>query len=144
MQKECWRKKVRRIRRFSPRDAALIAMLVNYGLKPGELLGLKHEHVDWSERSFVVDERRFKLDGEMMELLGKLRGEEETWIFRGRGRRALTARQLQLITSRWVGKTPGELRREFALEYVAKGGKLHELRLHLGHANLITTARLLE
>lgn len=139
-----WSKHIEKIREGSLRDAAMVAMLTHYGLKPGELLALKGEHLDLEEGTFVVGEREFTLHERIGEMLKELDAGEEAWVFGGRKGRALTARNLQLITQKHLGKTPHQIRREFAKDFVAKGGHPVELKKVLGHVKLETTARLLE
>ncbi len=137
-----WTASVARIRRSSERDAAVIGMLVYYGLKPNEVLKLKHEHIDWKKKAVVIGERRLPLHPDVKVIRGLWRN-ESTWVFEGRKNRPLSARQLQLITRKWMGKSPTELRREFAKDFIRNGGTLPELMSRLGHAHISTTAQLL-
>ncbi len=139
-----WEGHIQKIRGESLRDAAMVAMLAHYGLKPGEVLALKGEHLDLQEGTFIVDERKFDLHEGISGMLKELGAGEAAWVFEGRKGKAITARNLQLITKKWVGKTPHQIRREFAKDFVAKGGHPAELKKVLGHAKLETTARLLE
>jgi len=138
-----WKSCIARIVKTSVRDAALVAMIVHYGFKPNEVLGLRREDVDWRAGTITVRKRRLPLR-QNLKLLKGLQAGESTWVFEGRKKRSMSSRQLQLITKRWVGKSPGELRREFARDFVANGGSLLSLKEKLGHTHISSTARLLE
>jgi integrase len=144
----------------SDRDRALVKVAVDSSLRPGELLGLRGEDIDWGNalvhvvrkggrkeqrlpvsRHAIVWLRRYQAD------TGYVAGPDEPlWVtHRGARRpfgydawRAVLARINGGLGSNW---TPHDLRHTACMRMLDAGMELHRVQEIMGHAHLETTER---
>lgn len=139
----------------TPKDRALLALLLHAGLRVSEAVGLRTQDVVIRERSGYVIVRQGKggkgrevplnatARGLISEWLAQHPGGE--WLFPGRNGRPMTARAAQkrlkeLGRLAGVDATPHRLRHTFCKMLVDAGESLDRVALLAGHANLNTTA----
>ncbi|MCB9543150.1 MAG: tyrosine-type recombinase/integrase [Myxococcales bacterium] len=142
-------------RRGSPRDEAIILVLLSTGLRVGELVELEVASVDIGGRRGMVlvedtrgllPRRRLPLAPEARRALGRYldeRGAAAGPLFQGE-RGPLTANAIQRIVRKYrafakVEASPGTLRHTFARAFLQSEGDLVELADLLGHESLDTT-----
>ncbi len=128
--------------RTGPRDAAIVLVMADKGLRAGKLLGLTL--ADWAWATGTLTIRRAKG--------GKFRQVILRYVFRGcpnassqalsltQDGRPLTYAGLKMVFRQLEAGTglnlyPHRLRHTFALHWVTAGGSLHELQALLGHAS---------
>jgi len=143
-------------REGTPRDRALVALLVYAGLRVSEACSLRVSDVELRERSGLVRVRSGKggrwrevplnaaARRELSAYLREHRGGE--WLFPGKGG-SLTPRAAQKLVS-WYGRlagipnlTPHVLRHTFCKQLVDAGESLDRVAVLAGHASLDATAR---
>lgn len=145
-------------REGSPRDMALIGLMLFAGLRVGEVVRLRVEDIEISERKGKVVVKSGKgmkrreiplgLDARNMvrEWFTRAPGE---WLFPGQNRKHISARAVQQMIKKyaWQAKvdpekiTPHVLRHTFATRLLREGKDLVIVAALLGHARLDTTAR---
>jgi integrase len=142
------------------RDRAMVKVAVDCGLRPGELIGLRGEGIDWGNalvhvvrkggrkeqwlpvsRDAIVWLRRYQAD------TGYVAGPDEPlWVTRrGTQRpfgydawRAVFARINARLASNW---TPHDLRHTACMRMLDGGMELYRVQEIMGHAHLETTER---
>ncbi|MDA8063957.1 MAG: tyrosine-type recombinase/integrase [Thermaerobacter sp.] len=141
----------------SPRDAALVALLLLAGLRVSEVLALSPADVVIRERSGQVVVRHGKgnkrrtvpLNATAREMLAPWLAERtgEAMLFPGgRGRERLTRQETWEVLHRLSGRArvegmhPHALRHSFGKGLVDAGGSLDPVALLLDHSSLDTTA----
>jgi integrase/recombinase XerD len=140
------------------RDRAMVKVSVDCGLRPGELIGLRGEDIDWGNalvhvvrkgnrkdqwlpvsRDAIVWLRRYQVE------IGYVAGPEESlWVTRRGGRRplgydawrAVFARINDGLGSNW---TPHDLRHTACMRMLDAGMEVHRVQEIMGHAHLETT-----
>ncbi len=139
------------------RDRALIILALHTGLRAGELVALRREHVDRRERSGAVrvygkrnKYREVPLNSTARETLREYEGElkagvgEQPWLFPNRRGGHISAQQLGEIVARYArlakveDVSPHDLRHRFGYR-MAEGVPLHRLAQLMGHDSLDTT-----
>lgn len=141
---------------LSPRDRAILLLLLDTGLRASELCGLRRRDVDLAGRRLFVNQGKGSRDREVYigarsakALVAHLAREEEagpeTPLFVGeRGRGPLTASGLYRLVLRLgeragvEGATPHQLRRTFAVLSLRAGMDIFALQAIMGHEDLET------
>ncbi len=142
------------------RDRAMVKVSVDCGIRPGELIGLRGEDIDWGDalvhvvrkggrkdqwlpvcRDAMVWLRRYQAE------TGYVAGPEEPlWVTRRGGHRplgydawrAVFARVNARLGSNW---TPHDLRHTACMRMLDAGMAVHRVQEIMGHAHLETTER---
>ncbi len=145
----------------NPRDRTLIVLALHTGLRAGELVSLRREHMDRRERSGAVrvygkrnkyrevplnSTARDTLRDTLREYEATLLGgrEEQPWLFPNRRGNHISAQQLGEIVARYArlakveDVSPHDLRHRFGYR-MAEGVPLHRLAQLMGHDSLDTT-----
>lgn len=141
----------------SLRDRTLIVLALHTGLRAGELVSLRREHVDRRERSGAArvygkrnKYREVPLNSTARETLREYEGElkdkfgEQPWLFPNRRGEHISAQQLGEIVTRYArlarveDVSPHDLRHRFGYR-MAEGVPLHRLAQLMGHDSLDTT-----
>lgn len=134
-----------------PRDGAIVMLMVDSGLRLGEVTTLRIEDADFAVGRVKI--RHSKRNKSRDVPIGKLTqhylrlciGERTRGpIFLGRTGRPLKKSGVRSLIRRLSEETgvkvhPHLLRHTFALEYLEGGGDLRSLQLILGHADISTT-----
>lgn len=144
--------------RIGIRDKALLLVLMDTGMRLGELVGMRADHIDWDDGGVSIigkgDKQRTVVLSRPSLLAVyrylKQRGSplEEIWL--SEERRPLTASGVQNIIKRVsksaLGKAAGphRFRHTYACSYLANGGSLDSLRYLLGHSSLVMVMRYAE
>ncbi|WP_243113746.1 tyrosine-type recombinase/integrase [Desulfofundulus salinus] len=145
-------------REGSPRDQALIALMLHAGLRVGEAVRTRTADVEISERKGKVvvragkgmKRREVPLSAEARAMirpwLSQARGE---WLFPGLGDKHLSTRAAQDVVKKYAylarldveHVTPHVLRHTFATRLLRQGVDIVVVAALLGHARIDTTAR---
>ncbi|RDV80744.1 tyrosine-type recombinase/integrase [Ammonifex thiophilus] len=141
----------------TPRDRALVALLLHAGLRVSEAVSLRLEDVVIRERSGSVRVRgkggKFRevpLNATarrvLKEYLAELPPQEGGWLFPGKDGKHLTRFAVEKLFARLsrlagVEVTPHRLRHTFCKWLVDAGESLDRVACLAGHSNLNTTAR---
>ena len=130
----------------SPRDLALVAVLLDTGASVGEVAGLKRADLSCEGiQIFGKTGARFvPMSPDLLDSLGDIGDENHIWIG---ARGPLTVHGLSLAVRRTMYKArltppksgPHTLRHTFALRFIRKGGSLPVLQRLLGHATVQST-----
>ncbi len=139
------------------RDRALIILTLHTGLRAGELVSLRREHVDRRERSGAVrvygkrnKYREVPLNSTVRETLREYERDlegtpgDQPWLFPNRRGGHISAQQLGEIVARYArlakveDVSPHDLRHRFGYR-MAEGVPLHRLAQLMGHDSLDTT-----
>lgn len=139
------------------RDRTLIVLALHTGLRAGELVSLRREHVERKERSGSVrvygkrnKYREVPLNSTARETLREYEGElvgalgEQPWLFPNRRGSHISAQQLGEVVARYAALakvkdlSPHHLRHRFGYR-MAEGVPLHRLAQLMGHDSLDTT-----
>lgn len=135
--------------RLSPRDRAVLVVLLDTGIRAGELRNLRGR--DLRDGSVVVagksGERVVPAGVETIALARSLVRDVGEPVFRSRGGGAMCERSLYRVVSRALGRAglggvkvgPHMLRHTFGRHWVTSGGDVASLQRVLGHASMSTT-----
>ena len=131
------------------RDAAILSILLDTGLRASELTALTWTHLDWAESRIVVvgkgGHRRFVYFGKrsraVLRAWRRLAPRGSQTLFCTRDAKPITRNLLYRIVrgrGRRVGLRvhPHMLRRTFATQWVRAGGNIFALQRLLGHSSL--------
>ena len=139
------------------RDALILRMLYETGIRRSELVGLKERSVDFSALTIKVlgkrnKERLIPIENELAHNISeyialKHQEKEQTeWLFTGKRGGQLNASQVYTIVKRYMtGLTtadrisPHVFRHSFATHILDEGGDLMAIKELLGHASLDST-----
>ncbi|MDP6228450.1 MAG: tyrosine-type recombinase/integrase [Dehalococcoidia bacterium] len=138
-------KVVKSIGRSTPhnlRDAAMVMVLYDSGVRAAELCGMKAEDLDWRDRTILVTgkaskQRRVSIGSKSamaIERYLRKRGTKSDWLWLGSGSKPLNTNGLRMMLQRRF-KDAGvkfrgahAFRRGFAMEYLAAGGQEGDLK----------------
>ncbi len=138
-------KVVKSIGRSTPhnlRDAAMVMVLYDSGVRAAELCGMKAEDLDWRDRTILVTgkaskQRRVSIGSKSamaIERYLRKRGTKSDWLWLGSGSMPLNTNGLRMMLQRRF-KDAGvkfrgahAFRRGFAMEYLAAGGQDGDLK----------------
>ena len=131
---------------LSTRDRALVLVILDCGLRLGEVANLRQHHVrdGWLVVSGKTGERQVPVSSELAALLGTLGADEHLWI----GRQGpLTREGIVLIYRRMFDRAsitgpktgPHTLRHTFGTFYIREGGGVRQLQQIMGHSRIETT-----
>ena len=138
-------KVVKSIGRSTPhnlRDAAMVMVLYDSGVRAAELCGMKAEDLDWRDRTILVTgkaskQRRVSIGSKSamaIERYLRKRGTKSDWLWLGSGSMPLNTNGLRMMLQRRF-KDAGvkfrgahAFRRGFAMEYLAAGGQEGDLK----------------
>ena len=136
------------------RDKALLELLYASGVRVGELVALRCEHVCWDEKLIRVfgkgrKERIVPFGNPALEALQALHLYIQTPILiPNRLGKALTARSVELILKKYLeaaqlplNMTPHSCRHSYATHLLQNGADLRVVQELLGHASLSTTQK---
>ena len=130
----------------SPRDLALVAVLLDTGARVGEVTGLKRADVSAKGVHIFgkMGARFVPMSPDLLDSLGDIGDENHVWVGRNG---PLTIHGLSLIVRRTMYRArltppkagPHTLRHTFALRFIRMGGSLAVLQRLLGHASVHST-----
>ncbi len=138
-------KVVKSIGRSTPhnlRDAAMVMVLYDSGVRAAELCGMKAEDLDWRDRTLLVTgkaskQRQVSIGSKSamaIERYLRKRGTKSDWLWLGSGSMPLNTNGLRMMLQRRF-KDAGvkfrgahAFRRGFAMEYLAAGGQEGDLK----------------
>lgn len=140
------------------RDRAMVKLSVDCGLRPGELIALRGEDIDWGNalvhvvRKGGCKEQWLPVSGDAIVWLRRYQAEvgyvaaahEPVWVTRRGGRRplgydawrAVFARINARLGTNW---TPHDLRHTACMRMLDAGMAVHRVQELMGHAHLATT-----
>ena len=131
----------------SERDRAMVALVLDTGLRLGEITAMEKRHLlDGVIRVYgKVGQRQVPVTPKVQEMLLRLGDDVSIWVGRGRRLTISGVRQAYKRILRRAGLTgpkitgPHCLRHTFGTEYVARGGNVRVLQSIMGHERLETT-----
>ena len=124
------------------RDAAIIMILFDTGVRAAELCGMKIENLNWEEGTILVTgkadkQRRISFGQQAFHAIDRyltIRREESNWLWLGSANKPFVVNGLRMMLRRRFGtagmKFQGAhaFRRGFAMEYLAAGGQEGDLK----------------
>jgi len=139
---------------FWKRDKALLELLYGGGVRVGEVVKLRCEHVDWENRLIRIlgkgnKERMIPIGIPALNALKALHACNPTQVLiPGESGKALTTRSIQLLVKKYLiaahlplDMTPHSCRHSYATHLLQNGADLRIVQELLGHANLSTTQK---
>ena len=139
---------------FWKRDKALLELLYGGGIRVGEVVNLRCEHVNWENRLIRIlgkgnKERIIPLGLPAIHALKALHACKSTQVLiPGETGKALTTRSLQLLIKKYLiaarlplEMTPHSCRHSYATHLLQNGADLRAVQELLGHAHLSTTQK---
>ena len=130
-----------------PRDYAIIALLLDTGIRIGELASLTPERVtlDSVTVSGKTGDRVIPISPQVYEIV--MRQSDGTGLFKSGAGGYMTRAGLNLVVRRCMRKAgfrppgigPHTLRHTFATQHIIKGGDAFSLQMMLGHTKIETT-----
>ena len=138
------------------RNYAMVLTMLRTGLRVGEAVALKWEHVDFRTRRLIVREgkgakdRVVYFDEEVREAITEWRGRspDSLYVFSTLKGGPLTTTYCRQFVKRaarkagiaeWERVSPHTLRHSFAIELLRETGNLRLVQVALGHSNVSTT-----
>jgi len=127
---------------YNLRDAAVVMILFDTGVRASELCGMKSDDMDWRDKTILVTgkaskQRRVSIGNNSamaIERYLRKRRTKSDWLWLGSGNRPLTTNGLRMMLQRRF-KEAGikfrgahAFRRGFAMEYLASGGQEGDLK----------------
>ncbi len=136
---------VKSIGRSTPhnlRDAAMVMVLYDSGVRAAELSGMKIDDLDWRDRTILVrgkagKQRRVSIGSKSamaIERYLRKRGTKSDWLWLGSGSKPLNTNGLRMMLQRRFKEAGVKFRgahafrRGFAMEYLASGGQEGDLK----------------
>ena len=139
---------------FWKRDKALLELLYGGGIRVGEVVKLRCEHVDWENRFIRIlgkgnKERIIPIGIPALNALKSLHAYKQTQVLiPGKFGKPLTTRAIQLLIKKYLiaahlplDMTPHSCRHSYATHLLQNGADLRVVQELLGHANLSTTQK---
>ena len=139
---------------FWKRDKALLELLYGGGIRVGEVVKLRCDHVDWENRLIRIlgkgnKERIIPIGIPAIHALKALHACKQTQVLiPGESGNALTTRSIQLLVKKYLiaahlplDMTPHSCRHSYATHLLQNGADLRVVQELLGHANLSTTQK---
>lgn len=139
---------------FWKRDKALLELLYGGGVRVGEVVKLRCEHVDWENRLIRIlgkgnKERIIPIGLPAIHALKALHACKPTQVLiPGETGKGLTTRSIQLLIKKYLiaahlplDMTPHSCRHSYATHLLQNGADLRVVQELLGHANLSTTQK---
>ena len=132
------------------RDRAILTLLIDTGMRAGELAGLKKQHILSQEVKVFgkTDWRNIPISEETRRLLLVLISQngKDDYVFHGE-RGPLGRRGVYRIVSRYMSQAgidkpklgPHRIRHSFAKNFLLNGGDLYSLMIIMGHSSITTT-----
>lgn len=142
--------------RQAVRDRAILLLLLDTGMRAGELCGIRLTQINLASRSVLVmgkgsKERYLKYSPETAEAIRAYLGPRKTGpLFLSDTGRPLDRHALRLMIGRvgeragLIGCHPHRLRHTFAVQFLRNGGNIYILRAALGHSTLAMALRYLD
>ena len=139
------------------RDALILRMLYETGIRRSELTGLKESSIDLSARTLKVlgkrnKERIIPIENELAHNISEYIAlkhetlEPTEWLFTGKRGGQISTSQVYEVVKRYMGPlsnadriSPHVFRHSFATHILSEGGDLEAIRQLLGHEDLATT-----
>ena len=127
---------------YNLRDAAVVMILFDTGVRASELCGMKSDDMDWRDKTILVTgkaskQRRVSIGNNSamaIERYLRKRRTKSDWLWLGSGNKPLTTNGLRMMLQRRF-KEAGikfrgahAFRRGFAMEYLASGGQEGDLK----------------
>ncbi len=124
------------------RDAAVVMVLYDSGVRAAELCGMKVDDLDWRDRTILVTgkaskQRRVGIGSKSamaIERYLRKRGTKSDWLWLGSGSKPLNTNGLRMMLQRRFKEASVKFRgarafrRGFAMEYLASGGQVGDLK----------------
>jgi len=140
------------------RNHAMVLTMLRTGLRVGEAVALKWDHIDFRTRRLIVREgkgakdRVVYFDEEVREAITEWRGRapESRYVFSTLKGEPMTTTYCRQYTKRaarkagiaeWERVSPHTLRHSFATELLRETGNLRLVQVALGHSSVSTTQR---
>ena len=135
-------KSIGRSTSYNLRDAAVVMILFDTGVRASELCGMKSDDMDWRDKTILVTgkaskQRRVSIGNNSamaIERYLRKRRTKSDWLWLGSGNKPLTTNGLRMMLQRRF-KEAGikfrgahAFRRGFAMEYLASGGQEGDLK----------------
>jgi len=134
---------------LSARDRALILLLISTGVRRGEVVGLRPEHIDWERGLLLVEgkgqRRRWVAPGTRTMAALRLCANGTGPVWRGRRGNALTRDGLYQVIRRIAERAGVEgafihrFRTTWANEFLSQTGDVGSAQVLLGHAKVAQT-----
>ncbi len=140
------------------RNLCMVRLMLEAGLRVGEVVALKPEHLDMTTCRLVVREgkgakdRVLWISDDLRDLIGSWleRRPDSPWLFPTRHGTPVKTRYLREVVKRSAGRagvaewervSPHNLRHTMATDLLRETGNLELVRRALGHADVSTTQR---
>jgi len=127
---------------YNLRDAAVVMILFDTGVRASELCGMKSDDMDWRDKTILVTgkaskQRRVSIGNNSamaIERYLRKRRTKSDWLWLGSGNKPLTTNGLRMMLQRRFNEAgikfrgAHAFRRGFAMEYLASGGQEGDLK----------------
>lgn len=138
------------------RNLCMCRLMLEAGLRVGEVVALKPEHLDMTTCQLLVREgkgakdRALWISDDLRDLIGEWlqRRPESEWLFPTRDGGKVSTRYMRIMVKRiarkaevneWEKVSPHTLRHTFATDLYRRTGNLRLVQKALGHASIQTT-----
>jgi integrase len=105
------------------RDELIFSLMYFYGLKLSEVRNLKSENIDLKNKTIKIDDRVFKLNKIVVDLLNffnKKRG----FLFISQHNNVISSRTIQLMLREYLDSSPSEIRKDFRKNIINENKRL--------------------
>ncbi len=127
---------------YNLRDAAMVMVLYDSGVRAAEICGMRVEDLDWRDRTILVTgkaskQRRVSIGSKSamaIERYLRKRGTKSDWLWLGSGNKQLNTNGLRMMLQRRFAdagvkfRGAHAFRRGFAMQYLASGGQEGDLK----------------